>query len=329
MATKPTKVLMDEFFESPEYCSRKTMRSLIDRNELYRYEEIINKQFFDMSVDDLIGLIKYFAEIKADKNGNIAINLSSNQFLSLCRSMFNWYIDNEEIIKNPFNNVRLKSRNVEKVLSEYHETVTWDTIQNIIGFIRRDYDQNRADYIECLIHLFYCGFSNVEEIVLLTKKDIDFRNRSVRLRGRTCPLTERCYELLIKVHSMESMPGERGDYLMLTWRDYYFKYPIRPSREFDFDDRECKEVSAILTRHISEYINKKYKTKLNHDTLFYLGFYNYIVEKIGEARAREIITSYRVSKDTNQLMELADAYGINPDSVFRLKGKLKMYVELN
>ena len=328
MAKKTTKELMDEFFASHEGDTIIRMRSQVDREELYEYEEKIGKQLIDMNVDELFEMIMSF-KANNRKNATFMVSHSSYAQISyLYRAIFNYYIDNIEVIRNPFNDPRMKGREANKRLAQNREALTWEFVQEIIGHVHRDFDQDKADYIECIIQLFYNGFANVDEIVNLTKDDVNTKNKTVRLNGRTRPLSDRCYEVLVMVHNMEILDGWRGDFLMASWHGNYFKYPIRPKNEYDFADKTAVEVGSILNRYLSENVNKKYDTKFNYHNLFYLGFFDHIASKVGRERANELVTSYRSSEDAAELMEFANNYGVRIDNVSHLKRALQPYIDV-
>lgn len=327
MAKKTTKELMDEFFDSHSGDTIVRMRSQVDRPELYEYEEKIGKQLVDMNVDELFEMIMSF-KANNRKNAKFMVSHSSYAQISyLYRAIFNYYIDNIEIIRNPFNDPRMRGREANKRLAQNRDTLTWDSVQEILNNVHRDFEHDKADYIECIIQLFYNGFANVDEIVNLTKDDVNTKNKTVRLNGRTITLSDRCYELLIKVHNMDKLDGWRGDFLMASWHGNYFKYPIRPKNEFDFADKTPVEVGSILNRYLSENVNKKYDTKFNYHNLFYLGFFDHIVSKVGRQRANELVTSYRSSEDAAELMDFANNYGVVIDNVSHLKRALQPYID--
>lgn len=326
MAKKPTKELMDEFFASHDGDTIIRMRSQVDRDELYEYEKKIGKQLIEMNVDELFEMIMSF-KANNRKNAKFMVSHSSYAQISyLFRAIFNYYIDNVEVVRNPFNDPRMKGREANKRLAQNRDTLTWDFVKEILGYIHRDFEQDKADYIECIIQLFYNGFSNVEEIVNLTKDDINFKNKTVLLRGRTVQLSDRCYDLLVKVHNMDILDGWRGDFLMASWHGNYFKYPIRPKNEYDFADKTSIGVGSILNRYLSENVNKKYDTKFNYHNLFYLGFFDHVAAKVGRERANELVTSYRSSEDATELMEFANNYGVRIDNVSHLKRALQPYI---
>ena len=81
---------------------------MIDRHEVYDYEDKIGKSIFEMSVDEIIDMMKTFRRRGAQKS-----KLSTKTYDVICslfRSFFSWYIDEVEVIKNPFNSPEFKAK---------------------------------------------------------------------------------------------------------------------------------------------------------------------------------------------------------------------------
>ena len=97
----------------PENTVKKTRRQ-VDRDEVYLYEKKINKRLFDMDVDDLIGYFVYCFN-NENKTCNFSY-LSIPKIASMYRNIWNFYIENIEIIKNPWNNKKMKGKELLKSL---------------------------------------------------------------------------------------------------------------------------------------------------------------------------------------------------------------------
>ena len=255
MSLIKTKELFDEFFTNYHSEAAKTNRTMVDRPEVYAYEEKIGKQLVDMSVDELLEMLRTFHDTQR-KNTNFMIGHSSyEQISSLFRQIFNYYIDHYEVIKNPFYDSRMRGREAIKYLAQGTEPMTWSYVEDIISKIHRDYAQDKADYIECIMQLYYNGFSCAEDIIYLKENMIDVRNRRIMFQGRTTQtLSKRCWELLHQVHNMTKLDGWRGDYLMKEWRGGYFKYPIRPKQESELDKRGYMEIDILQRMSIGNMI---------------------------------------------------------------------------
>lgn len=324
-----TRELLDRYYESVAGTSAVKTRAQIDRPELYAYEMKIGKELIDMDVDDLFGLIVELRNKRKGKEIKYMISHSSyDQLSTLLRSIFNFYIDNVQPIRNPLNDKRMKGKEAAKRLAQGREPFRWAIVEDIIGKLHRDFDEDKADYIELILLLFYNGFAKAEDIVTLKADMVNHHNKTVKLQGRSAPvyLSDRCYELLIKFNGLETIAGWRGDYILASWRDGLFKFIIRPSQKDKLNDRPKTAMCDIINRFIATNVNDKYDTKINYHILYMLGFYEYIVGKHGEKRTNEMLTSYRDSEDVAELMSLAEEYGIQVDNISHLKRYLRPFI---
>lgn len=323
-----TKEILDGYYESVAGTSAALTRVQIDKAELYAYEMKIGKEFIDMDVDDLFGLIIELKNKRKGKEINYMISHSSyDQISTLFRAIFNWYIDNVEIIKNPLNDKRMKGKEATKRLAQGREPFRWKIVEDVIKKLHQEKDQDNADYIELIMLMFYNGFSKAEEVVKLQENMIDHRNHTVKLPGRTVHLSERCYELLQKFHNMEEIEGWRGNYLMASWNGSYFKFIIRQSQEDKLNERPMTAMCDILNRALAVNVNDRFGIKINYHILYLLGFYDFIVSKYGEERTSEMLTSYRNSEDVTALMSAAREYGVEVDNISHLKRYLRPFIE--
>lgn len=329
MADYSTKKLFDMFFDSlgkDEDTIRK-IRPQIDRDEVYEYENKVGKQLVELDVDELFEMILSFNGNRNFKNAPYSISYSSyNQIASLYRSFFSWYIDNIKVIKNPFNDKRMKGTAATRRLAKYKEVFTKEKMDEIIYNLHQDFETDRADYFECIIRLFYDGFSDAPEIVELTEDMIDFKNKVVRLYGRTINFTDRTFELLLQVHDSFKMIGWRGDYDMDSWHGKYFKYPVRPRHAEKLQDKPASEIAALINRFIITNVKNKYGIDVNYRTFYMLGFYEYLKEYKGEERTKELILTMRDRDATTDLLNAARRYGLVFDNVTQLKRALQPYV---
>ena len=325
-----TKALMDEFFKDkyPSEDTRKKIQPQIDRHEVYAYEQKIGKQLVEMNVDELFEMILSFNN-NSRKHNNYSISYSSYmQIASLYRSLFNYYIDNYEIIRNPFNDKRMRGAAATKRLAQEKEPFRWKNVEDIIKKIREYYSYERANYLECIMLLFYNGFAKSQEIASLTEDMIDFKNKFVRLPGRLIHLSDRCFELLIFVHGLTKLEGWRGDYIVESWRGSYFKHIIRAKEKDSFDDRSLELIGCLINRRILTDIKKQFDTEVNYRMLYLLGFYDNLVKQYGEGRVNELILSVRNPKDTEDLLKAAREYGVVVDSVTVLKKILRPFISV-
>lgn len=327
-----TEELFDRYFESVNKTYISNLRAMIDKPELYLYEKKIGKELIDMNVDELFGLI---IELRNERNGKeiryLTSHSSYDQFSSLLRSIFDYYIDNIQPIKNPLNDKRMKGRQALERLAQEREPFRWAVVENVIKKMHAEMDEERADYAELALLLFYNGFSKAEEVVDLKADMINHHNKTVKLPNKTVPifLSDRCYELLNKFNKLDSIPGYRGTFLLTSWHDSYFKFIIRPNQEANLNDRPKTQMCDYINRYITTNVNDKYNLKINYRTLYFLGFFEFIVGKHGEEKANKLLTSYRNSNDAAELMGLAREYGVQVDNVSHLKRELRPFISFN
>ena len=325
-----TKELLDRYYESVAGTSAEKTRNMIDKPELYAYETKIGKELIDMDVDDLFGLIFEFGNKRKGKEiKHMTFVYSYDHLSTLLRALFDFYINNVQPIKNPLNDKRMKGKEATKRLAQGRESFGWKDVEDIIKKIHGGADEDRADYTELIILLYYNGFARAEEIVELKEDMINHHNKTVNLNGVIIRLFDRCYELLVKFNKLETISGWRGDYKLASWRGSYFKFIIRPNQEDKLNDRPKSEMCSSINRQLAVNVNDKYDTKINYHILYMLGFYEFIVGKHGKERTNEMITSYRNSDDADELMSLANEYGVKIDNISHLKRYLRPFVTVD
>lgn len=324
-----TEQLLNGYFKSIEGTPAEKQRAIIDKTELYDYEKKIGKELIDMDVDDLFGLIN---ELNNKKNGKdipfMTAHYSFDHLTVLLRAIFNFYIDTVEPIKNPLYDKRMKGKEATKRLAQGKETLRFDYVKSIINKVHNDTTEDRADYVELIMLLYYSGFENAEEIATFKGSAINHRNRTVAMTGRTVQLTDRCYELLQKFEGIDELVEWRTYYLT-TYRGGYFKFIVQEKQLAGFDDRDIRSICNMINRQISVYVNQPYNTKINFSILYWLGFYDSIVKKYGEEETNRMLLSFRNSDDVTKLMNCARDYGVKVDNISHLKRFLRPFVKVD
>ncbi len=334
MAKISTKELFDEYFSHRTENERNKIQSQVDRPEVYEYENEIQKQLIDMDVDELYGLILTFGNRKGlsaqGKSKKVMSYSSYMQIFAVYRAIWNYYIDNYEIIKNPWNDKRLKGQAViEKIYASVKQRFTTQDLEAVIDMIYKKYKTNedKAKYVECLIRLFYDGVSKADEIVTLKESMINFNRHEIRLLGRTVTLSDKSFSLLNYVHHMTIMRNEKGDYVMLPWNDGYFKFIVRPSKQEEFPEQTVEQLSFILNKKIVEntrdYPNRT--SDINYKFIFYLGVYDKLCDRFGEEHANVLINTARDPITTRELMDAVNSMGYSFDRSASLKANLRIY----
>lgn len=326
MAKKDTASLLDEYFTTRPETTAKKIRGQIDRPELYSYEKEIGKPLVDMESQEIAEMIKTFSN-KSFSNKVYKMSYRTyDTLLSILRDFFNWYIDNYKVIKNPCNDKKIKGRNVVALFADDVKIFDKDAMEEAIERIRNDQIEEYADYQEAIIRMFYEGFPEAIDIVNLKEYDINHEKKTAIVKGREIQLSDRLYELLVKINHMDEYPAHRGSYLLLSYRGSYFKFPTRAKFEKEFNDRPPEYWAGHISRLFNRDIKNKLDININARTLYLRGFYDFMVDTVGKEETDRLIMSIRNSDDSRKIMSLAEEYGVVEQNVTTLKKVLMPFV---
>ena len=326
MSRKDTASLLDEYFTTRPETTAKKIRGQIDRPELYSYEKEIGKPLVDMESQEIAEMIKTFSN-KSFSNKVYKMSYRTyDTLLSILRDFFNWYIDNYEVIKNPCNDKKIKGRNVVALFADDVKIFDKDAMEEAIERIRNDQIEEYADYQEAIIRMFYEGFPEAIDIVNLKEDDINHEKKTAIVKGREIQLSDRLYELLVKINHMDEYPAHRGSYLLLSYRGSYFKFPTRAKFEKEFNDRPPEYWAGHISRLFNRDIKNKLDININARTLYLRGFYDFMVDTVGKEETDRLIMSIRNSDDSRKIMSLAEEYGVVEQNVTTLKKVLMPFV---
>lgn len=327
MGKVSTKELFDAFFNSEDGEKYVRYRETIKESQIYEYEMEIGKEFIDMDVEELIGFLSKVKTRRNHSGSNVRTSSSSlDQLLSIWRQIFAFYIDNYELIKNPMLDKRLRGAELLRNIGQDKMRLTWEYVEDIIKKLHVNFPEERADYVELIMLLFYCGFENSAEVVNFKEKDIDHRNQTVIMPGRTIKLSDRCYTLLRKFNEMTLIEGWRN-YMVVSWHGSYFKFFVQKSKADTIDDRPESIMRQTIGVTLCKYVNNQYNTQINSNSLYTLGFYDYLVKRFGEDRVAEMVKPDKDAQAIDELRQAAREYGFKFDTVSLLKRKLLMYVK--
>lgn len=327
MPKEDTAYLLDKYFETRPESTVKKVRGQIDRPELYEYEKSIGKSLIDMNSQEIAEMLKNLFTSRTPSNKVYKISYRTyDTLLSILRDFFNWYIDNYEVIKNPCNDKKIRGRNVINFLADDVEIFDKEAMEKAIVQIRNSQIEEYADYEEAIVRMFYEGFPEAIDIVNLKKDDINHEKKTAIVRGREIQLSDRLYELLVKINKMDEYPAHRGNYLMMSYRDSFFKFPTRPKFEDEFNNRPPEYWAGHISRVFNRDIKNKLDININARTLYTRGFYDFIVKSVGQEEADRLVMSVRNSDDTKKIMSLAEEYGIVEQNVTTLKKILMPFV---
>ena len=160
-----------------EYIIKELNYSEKTRNN-YERDLIIYKDFLDIKKysyltikkNDIMEYLKYLDSFKYS-NKTISRNLSS------LRSFYSYLVDIKGINNNVFK--RIKNPKVEKKLPNY---LSHDEIDKIIDLLDEKTKEEIRD--KCIFELLYSTGLRVSELSDLQLKDIDFKEKSIRVFGK-------------------------------------------------------------------------------------------------------------------------------------------------
>ena len=262
MALISTKQLIDEYFSDKKKSFVAGARPMVDRPELYEYEQKIGKQLVEFTVDEAFELLSGFRYRKSNGTSVGMQPTTITQMISLYRDIVTYYSDEYVPVRNAFGNKRMKGVAATRAISKFNKPFTKEELFHIIDQLYETYDMPRSHYLVCILLLFYNGFYKTEEVVRLTKDMINFRSRQIYLQGRTITLSQQCFELLQFVHNLDEMPSTRANYVMASWNGGYFKFPVRQKDADSFSNRDIKKVRESISITIAKEINMVLKVNI-------------------------------------------------------------------
>lgn len=320
-----TKEYLEEYMKTKPVSSVTKTKYQLDRPELYDYEKEIDKPLYYMNVDEIIELLNRLTNKRYKADGVKISFRTYDVIVSNLRGFFEWYIENVELIRNPCSNKRLKGQNIMSELFDYGWVLTKKEIDDAIQKIRNDRTENTADYFEAIILLHYEGFPTSLDIVNFKETDLNHETHTAFLNGACIHLSDRLYELLVKINAKTEIPFAKGVYLFLSYHNSYFKFTTFRSREDSFQEREPEYHANHLSRILNKDINEYFDIKINARMIYLCGFYDWLVSEIGKEETNRLILSYRSSSDAKKIMDLAQRYGVIEKNVTNIKKGLKPY----
>ncbi len=325
MSKFKTKEYLEEYMKTKSENIVVKTRYQLDRPELYDYEKEIDKPLYHMNTDEVIELLIRLTN-KRYKTDGIKVSFRTyNAIVSNMRGFFEWYIENIELVRNPCNNKRLKGRNIMDAVFDVSNVVTRRNIDDAIQRIRTDRPEDMADYYEALILMFYEGFPTSSDIVSFKEYDLNHETHVATVNGAYIQLSDRLYELLVRIHKRTEIPFTKGVYLFLSYHGSYLKFTTFQSRRDIFQDQEPIYYANHISRIVNKNINAYFDIKINARMLYVCGFYDWFVSEIGKEETDRLITSYKNSDDAKKIMELARKHGVIEKNVTSIKNALKPY----
>lgn len=319
-----TKKVFDTYFElMPEEKSKK-IRPQVDRREVYDYEIKLKKSIFEMDSGELFDMLMTFGNNRTrTPDAHIISPATYTQVSSLYRTIWNYYIDNFEVIKNPWYDKSMRGIEAEKRLLKVKGNISYKDIKRAINSLSEKYPEDVIKYLECTVLLFYNGIPTSKDIVLLSEDDINFRTKEISLPGRTIKLSDRCFELLNDIHMMVS---SNPKYTLSSYHNSYYRFYVINSKVDSFQDRSIETVARIISKKIDTDLRSNCGLAIGCRTIYLLGFYDFIVSQLGSKRTNDIIYAYRDSDSTRELEKYAALYGVAVSNITALRKSLKLFV---
>lgn len=300
--------------------------SQIDRPEIYAHEEKLGKDIFHMTSEELFEMIMSFGN-NASSSGENRYSMPITTVLHLVsslRNVFDFYIRNYEVIINPFHDPMWKGKALANKVASYGKDFTFDDFNHIIERIQEEFSGNysiRADYYECILQLIYNGVFDAQEIAQIKPEDIDFDKRMLRIRGQWMKVSDRCFELIETVTRVTYLPSQLGHYNLVTWQDNWFKYPCKSLKNNPYERYNLMEVGRSINRAIIQGVKKPIGLTFTLRKIFFLGFYNFMINKRGKEEADRIIMADKDVELAAKLKEDVAEYNI-PNTVYSVKNEL-------
>lgn len=334
MALITTEKLFDEYFAEEEAKGRDVHRgrSQLARPEVYAYEQKIGKQLVEFDADDILGMIATFRNKKskfayAEEGPKMSAN-SYKRYISGYKQIFLFYVRKYELLRSPYDDPKLKGINVHVHRAEIRDRLTREKVEDIISRLSSKYEPVRAQYYELMIRLFLDGFAESQEIIRMTKSDIDFSRQEVTVPGRIIRLSDRTIQLLRENHNATKMETHRTKMDMVSWHGSYVKFFVHPSKISDFNALDIRAIGRKITIPISSTIPKDFGISMNYRRLYLLGFYDYMVRESCEERARELILSIGDHDANEEYMRFVTRYPIICENPSLIKQSLVEFCDI-
>lgn len=327
-----TKEIMDEYFKNIDAETSKRIRPQVDRDELYCYEKKIGKELLDMTPEECFSMLISFQN---ENKYSISYEFSYQSFLihtSTLRSIINWYIENHEVLKNPFMNSFFRNTEViQERLSRSRTVFTTEKMEGIINSIQSLYNQDRADYIELIIRLFYAGFSEEAELAAVTPDMIDYDRRLIELpSGKNISITDRLMYLMKKMEATSYITESNGrDYAFTRSGKRWMKYIILPSKLKELNNKDTKALAKNIAQVIEVYIRQPLDIKLTTRTIYLLGVYDRLCSDVGEKKVYELVMKDRTKECTELLMKASNLQDPSDYNVSYLKRDMKLFIDFS
>jgi len=324
-----TREIIDGYFQSTSLQEQSHWSKYVDNGIIFDYEAETGKQLIEMNSDELSELVY---RLVSCRDGETKKYMQSHRSYSVVigelRKVLDWYIVNVTPVANLFSiDKRFRGKTGLEMFSQKYEAFTMEKFQSIMCSVRRDFSEDKADYIELICLLFYSGFPTAKDIAETKAEHINWRTGAALIHGKTVHLTDRALELLSKFYKMEESVSGREKFIILSWHGSALKFFVKQSLANDFQKRELREIISRINAYISIDIGKRYAAGINYKAFYLCGFYDYTCNMYGKTLTDEIINSYYDDEAYDKLKKAALSYGIPAEKVNYLKRDLIIFTK--
>ena len=169
------KGILNEFLDYKQnisMCSDQTIRAY--RNDLNQFADFLFKNKVSILESKTMDIQRYLSEIGKDKN----ISTSSMARKLACLKSLYKYLANNKIIPKNITRV-IKSPKIPKRLPDFLTT------KEIIALLEYPYGDSIKEMRDRLIlELFYATGIRISELVKIKMKDIDFKDKLIKIKGK-------------------------------------------------------------------------------------------------------------------------------------------------
>lgn len=325
--------------------NRERMLKILYRSEITELEEKYGKGFFDWDSDQYWD---FLSNLKVDSTKSKSFRQKAswsyiNYLLSFYRDIIEYQMqETGNYHKNHLADKRFRS--MDRVVGENDTVFTNEDFERLCVATNNVFPTGEAEFTELMIWLLYSGAYDFGEIVNLKPEDIDLQKKTAVIGNRTIHLKDRCVELLEINHEIPEYAVYRQINLMLPYHGSYVWFPCRMTKNvakgidpYDYTNAQHQERSEEqIRRQISKrFVKLREETNsyISYEMIYYLGIYNYLVERCGVDRLRVLLESSGNRGKQEESKELASyfqEYGAKIDyttvDFYRLKHTLRQFL---
>jgi len=325
-----TEVVIAKYLDTLTEASRSRICAKLMRDEIFDYEKKLGKQIFDMSPEELAPLVIDVAKPINGKNKEMITSATLASTRTHMSNVFDFYIKHGKVIENPFRNEALNNESLAQMADSQVKRLTLKEFNAAIALLYEKNWKERAEYIECILLMYFCGFATASEILSFKEEHIDFNEKTVKFPGKVIHLSDRCFDLLVKIHNTDIIQVEIGrdnvkTYVLSSYDGSYFKMMGYGEKARTCDKRDIRDAQTMINRYVRECAEDAGCT-MNYHMIYNLGFYYHTVKAWGKEEANRVIMSKQIRADIEKLKKLAANYGAAYANYSVFRRKLSKYV---